>query len=278
MKRKKPKELFLLNWWRQLINSFRSIWSKRFLKVFFFDLLVLVAFILIFSSVTIKIKDASPTLDQIGPLAQQLIDTIQKSQTEIVGANLEIVRHNASMIKSVAYGFFFSVAKQAIIGLLLLALFIYPFRFIGWGALVPHKSDIRLLGKFYALRIAWASIWLAIILMTAWFIKFPVNAIVVSIEIILFLYFGVFLNLIFFNGGIRIKQLVRCFLLGIKIKTLIWLGTLILVVAIGTAISTLLLKINLIFTLLILVFISLISPWSKIYLTAIYHYDKQTRQ
>ncbi|MFH1669775.1 MAG: hypothetical protein ABIA62_07655 [Candidatus Woesearchaeota archaeon] len=278
MKHKNHQKQGSYMWWSQLINSFRVIWSKRFLKVFIFDLLVIITFITIFSSVTIKIKEAAPSLDKIGPLAQQLIDTVQKTQTEITGENIELIKINANIIKSVSYKFFIIVAKYVIASLLLLSLLIYPFRFFGWSALVYRKVFLKMLGRFYILRTIWASVWIIIILLTIWSFKFPSNTIISLVEILLFLYFGIFLNLIFFNGGTRFKQLVRCFLLGIRIKSLIWLGTVLLIIYSGALISKMLIGINILFVFVALILIALVSPWSKSYLTMIYPFTERTKR
>jgi len=259
------------------LNSFKNIYSKRFAKSFVFETLAVIAFILIFSYFAVKIQHLAPKLKDIAPLAQQTIDTLQNSKTEITDSNVALIKENASLIKTLAYSFFFSAAKYLFAAFLSLSFFVYGLKFISWSALTDRKFNIRMLGKFYLLRMLWAVVWLFIMISTALIFEFYTNVIIIFIELILYFNFGILLNFVFFTHGARLKYLFRCFILGSRPEAGIWLALIILVFLSAIFISKLLILFNFYFVLFAILIILLFFPWSKIYLLQIYNEKKMMK-
>jgi hypothetical protein len=248
---------------KAFLASFSNIFSKKFLKSTLFDLLTIIAIILIvyvcsntINSISIK---AFPDLLKINDLKQSDEQAFYDAVAENIPAFDKILWWSLAII---------------LLGSLILLFLIALFYGKAWCVGLKKKFNPKFLKKYYLLNLLWLLFWLIILLLTVNIFVTAIAAIILLVEMLLFFYLDPILRAMFDDDKSLLRNFAELFRIGKRIHWFVFFIISSIIIAFILMAIAGIITIPVLFMIALIVFILLFLGWMRNYIIEIVSFMK----
>jgi hypothetical protein len=249
--------------WKAFLSSFSNIFSKKFLKSALFDLLTIIAIILvvnvcllIINSISIK---AFPNLLNI----YDLKDTNEQAFNDAVA-------DYGPVLNKIFWWSLVIISLGSLILLFLISIFYGK----AWCIGLKKKFNAKFLRKYYLLNLLWALFWLIILLLTINIFVTTAAAIILLIEMLLFFYLDPVLRAVFDEHKSILRNFADLFRIGKRIHWFVFFIISAFIIAFILMAIAGIINIPILFIIVLTVFILLFVGWMRNYIIELVSFMK----
>jgi hypothetical protein len=240
---------------KAFLASFRNIVSKKFWKSALFDLLTIIAIILLVNVCLLVINSLSIKA------IPNLWNIYELKQTDEQAFNDAVAQYGPVLNKI----FWWSLAI-VLIGSLILIFLLSLFYGNAWCIGLKKKFSAKFLKKYYILNLLWALFWLIILLLTINIFVTAAAAIILLIEMLLFFYLDPLLRAVFDEDKGLLRNFSDLFRIGKKLHWFIFFIIISIIIAFILMAIAGVITIPVLFMIALIVFILLFLGWMRNYI------------
>jgi len=248
---------------KAFLASFSNIFSKKFLKSALFDLLTIIAIILLVNVCLLIINNLSIKA------FPNLLNIYELKQADEQAFNDAVAQYGPVLNKI----FWWSLVI-ILLGTFILLFLIALFYGNAWCVALKKKFSAKFLKKYYLLNLLWALFWLIILLLTVNIFVTAIAAIILLIEMLLFFYLDPVLRAVFDDDKSLLRNFAELFRIGKKLHWFIFFIISAIIIAFILMAIAGIITIPVLFMIALIVFILLFLGWMRNYIIELVSFMK----
>ncbi|MBW2965074.1 hypothetical protein KY363_06460 [Candidatus Woesearchaeota archaeon] len=270
---KKPRKKQVMKE-RPLRDSFASMKTRMFWKVFLLEFVLLLCFIVVITLFSREVIKLTPELLAITPLTKDIYTTLGSADLGANNAPLESLKDTIAEVKARAYSLVWKVVKYGIISVIALMILSAILETYSWSGIFRRKAEFRIFGLLLLFCFLFVILFVAGFWIAGIIFKRPANILVGCLVGGLLLYLLRLWQVNILTKERILNQIAGGFVDFIRHRYLLWAGLCLVSFIVLVFLSVYLLKIHAGFVTMCIILLVAWSAWIKVYLSNVKMSDR----